>query len=203
MRQPARRRLQDLVFSIGAILASAAATSGAVLHDEDIDGDLSGDGLSPNRFALALGSNELLATSIRNDREYVRLTVPTGTILSSVVLTRYIGLDLIGFIGVQRGETFTEPSSGTNVANLLGWAHYGPVFGDLPRDYLSDIGMGPGAIGFTGALGANDYTFWIQQTGSVAVTYTFDFVVTIPAPGSIAGLAGLLALSARRRRQVS
>lgn len=182
---------------VSCIVASPAVA--VVVHDESLNGDLSNDRLIPTAYALALGTNSLVATSVSGDREYVRFTVPAGFQLSQVVLASYAGIDGTAFIGVQAGSTLTEPPTGTNVANLLGWTHFGPVPGNVGTDILDNMGVGAGAIGFVGALAAGDYTFWIQQTGANAATYQMDFIL-VPAPG-VAGLIGLAGVFASRRRR--
>lgn len=190
-------RMSALAVSVIAIALSAPA-SADVFHDESVDGDLSNDGLAPTAFALTLGKNSLLATSVQGDREYVALTIPVGMSLSKIILVSYDGLDETAFIGVQAGAQFTEPPTGTDVANLLGWTHFGTGMGNVGLDILPDIGGGPGAIGFTPPLGEGTYTFWIQQTGTSPATYQFDFVV-VPAPGA-AALLGIALVRSRRRR---
>ena len=62
------------------------------------------------------------------------------------------------------------------------------------------MGEAFGTIGFTGPLGAGDYTIWAQETNPAVDSWNLGFVVTqVPAPGVLAcfGLAGL---AGRRRR---
>jgi MYXO-CTERM domain-containing protein len=192
------RLVSFVVVGLLVVLAESPA-SAALLHDEGVDGDLSGDGLNPAHFDLSLGANSIIATSVSGDREYVNLTVPAGLELSAVNLVSYQGLDGTAFIAVQQGATFTESHIGTDVANLFGWSHFGPGVGNLGTDILDDIGQGPGAIGFTPPLSSGEYTWWMQQTGGNAATYQFDFVVT-PEPAALVLAALGLALVARRRR---
>lgn len=183
----------------GTIVIGALPASGDIFHNEAIQGDLSGNPAAPTAYTLPLGVNTLIATSVRNDLEYVALTIPAGRTLSSLMLASYTSVDPIAFIAVQSGAVFTEPPTGTNVANLLGWAHFGPAFGQVGTDILDDIGAGGGAIGFTPPLPAGTYTFWIQQTGTNSTDYQLDFVV-VPAPGVLGVSAAGFALAMRRRR---
>lgn len=183
---------------VGAAMAAASSAAVAgVIHDESMHGDLSDDRLNPTPLVLADGVNSLIATSQAGDREYVRFTVPAGRQLGAVNLTSYSGVDGTAFIAAQAGTSMTEPPTGTNVGNLLGWTHFGPGAGNLGDDILPAIGTGPGAIGFLPPLPEGEYTFWIQQIGSTS-TYQLDFV-SIPAPATLT--LGVLALGAAARRR--
>ncbi|MBK8914058.1 MAG: PEP-CTERM sorting domain-containing protein [Phycisphaerales bacterium] len=191
-------RKYRLGLSIGA--ACAALAHAGVLHDEAVDGDITGDRLNPLAFPLALGSNIIRATSNAGDREYVALTVPAGRSLDAVRLTAYAGEDEVAFIAVQAGGVITEDPGAPDVANLLGWTHFGPGAGLGPvSDLLPELAVGSGAIGFTPPLASGVYSFWIQQTGPSLVSYELDFVTT-PEPS-----AAILMLAAGgyllRRRQ--
>jgi hypothetical protein len=185
----------------GLVLGLTAGTATAdVLHDESVNGDLSGDRSVPTAYVLSQGTNSVIATSVSGDIEYIALTVPAGLQMQRLVLASYTGLDETAFIGVQSGPVFTEPPTGTNVANLLGWTHFGPALGHVGTDILDDLGAGPGSIGFTPPLGAGVYTFWIQQTGQNAATYQLDYSV-VPGPGALTALMAGVGLVARRRRK--
>jgi hypothetical protein len=200
-----RRATFTLLALLGLSFASVASADN---YNEGIDGDLSNNRLAPTVISLDPGSNTITATSVAGDPEYYTVNVPSGFQLSPVTLVSYVSLDSVAFVGLQSGTTFTEPATGTDVTQLLGWLHFGP--GLVGTDILDDIGLGPGAIGFTGPLPAGDYTFWSQQTGANATTYTFDLVLTaapsVPALSSrltlllCAGL-GLVLLMALRRRE--
>ncbi len=183
-----------------AVVAIGVPAGAIIVHDEGVNGDLSGNAAAPTALALALGTNSIIATSVRLDLEYVAVTVPAGLSLQSLVLSAYSGVDGTAFHAVQSGSVFTEPPSGTNVANLLGWSHFGPNVAPLGTDYLPLLAAGPGAIGFAPPLGSGTYTFWLQQTGLNAATYQFDFNV-VPSPGVGAAALGLGALAALRRRR--
>jgi len=182
-------------------LASGAQTARAVImHDESVHGDISNDRLNPTHHTLLLNANSLIATSIAGDREYIRLSVPAGLSLSAINVVSWQSVDLLGFIGVQSGTTFTEPPTGTNVANILGYGHFGPGAGNVGLDILPEISAGPGAIGFTPPLVAGEYTFWIQQTGPDPATYQLDFITT-PEPSALCLLLFGAATLLRDRRR--
>lgn len=187
-----------------AVVATSGARAG-IVWDESVSGDLSNDRLNPSNFTLHAGSNTLRATSGTvsgvSDREYVHFSLPSGTALSGLVLVSFAGTgDDSAFIGVQAGSVFTEPPTGTSVANILGYVHFGPNEGNVGLDVLPDMGSAFAAIGFTPPLTGSNYTFWIQQLGSPC-TYEFNFQVT-PTPGTtgLVGLAGFMLVGQRRRR---
>jgi hypothetical protein len=181
-------------------------------YNESIDGDLSNNRLAPTVIALDPGANTVTATSVAGDPEYYTINVPSGYSLSAVTLVSYVSADALAFVGIQSGTMFTEPPTGTNVTQLLGYTHFGTGNGTVGTDILDNMGAGAGAIGFVGALGAGDYTMWSQQTGASSTTYALEYQLTaVPAPvpalsASVAFLlcAGLgLVLVATRRRALA
>ena len=171
--------------------------------NEATDGDLSGDRLAPSALALTAGDNTVTGTTIVDDLDYLTVTVPAGFTLTEINLLSYVSIDDLAFIGMQAGSTFTQPATGTDVTQLLGWAHFGlPLDGSpLPSPYFDALGSSPGAIGFSGPLPAGPYTLWIQQANTVQVDYSWGLVVReggVPEPSSGAlALLGLTALLGR------
>jgi hypothetical protein len=153
---------------------------GATIWNESSQGDLSGNRNAPTTLVLSAGSNDLFATSQGGDLEYVTVNVPPGSSMTGLFLRTYTGFDQLAFLGMQRGTTFTESPSAPNVANLLGWTHFGPGAGNIGADMLPTIGMAFGTQGFTPPLSAGPYTLWLQQIGG-STSYQLDFVVSPPA----------------------
>jgi hypothetical protein len=183
-------RIRNLAVLLLLLPSTALATS----YDEGVNGDLSGNMAAPTSLVLTPGSNPVAGSTIAGDLDYLTISIPAA--LREIVLTQYDNLTTVSFIAVQSGTTFTEPPGTPNVANLLGWLHFGGGF--VGTDVQDDIGNGVGAIGFDGPLPAGDYTFWIQETAPYTATYAFDFVV-VPEPGSAAlALLGLAAVALRR-----
>ena len=173
-----------LAFFLLATTVVVAPTSvGAqdnVLHDEAADGEISGDAANPLAVDLAVGANVLSGSVQAGNIDYVTVNVPDGYELSGIDLLSYTGPS-VSFIGLQEGTQFTEPPNGTDVANLLGFHLFG---GEVGSDILGAIGQGQGTQGFTGSLGAGDYTFWIQETGG-EVDYSISLnVAEAPAAPS-------------------
>ncbi len=194
----------SLVLSLAIAIGGSASCFAVTIWNEAVKGNLSGNRLAPSSFTLATGDNDILGTvqgGASSKLDYVTLTVPVGTKMTHLDLVSYASTDQKGFIGVQTGTTFTEPATGTNVANLLGWTHFGPGAGNVGTDILPGMGLGAGAQDFTPPLPANQYTFWIQQIGATT-NFDFDFVVQpVPEPSSLVlielGSWGFLAAALR------
>ena len=129
-------------------------------YNEGDDGDLSGDRTAPTALALSTGQNRLVATSVRGDLEYVAITLPHGAQLEQLVVTSFVSTDPIAFAGIQAGAQFTEPNTGTDATKLLGYAHFGTGPNNVGTNILDEMGVGSGAIGFTGPLSGSVYESW-------------------------------------------
>jgi hypothetical protein len=157
----------------------------ATSWDESVSGDLSNNRLSPTHLTLTPGTNSITSTQVNansstGDIDYYWLTVPAGSQLTGINVVSTTTPSL-AFIAVQRGTTFTEPNQGTNVANLLGYTHFGPANGTVGANILAALGAGAGAIDFSPPLPAGDYTFWQQETSTTPTTSTLSFGVSAPA----------------------
>lgn len=145
-------------------------------YDEAVSGDITNDPTNPLELSLTEGTTTLSATTEDGDQEYVTVTIPEGFELDSIILESYSN-DNAAFIGVQEGDTFTEPlNESADPGNLLGYALFGGL-GRPGEDFLDDIGSGRNTQGFRGALPSGDYTFAIQQL-NVNSSYTIAFNVS-------------------------
>ncbi len=196
---------------LAAGVAAVSDARAAVAWDESVSGDLSNVGTSPTVVSLVPGSNLFLGTTGRTggviDRDYFTFTLPAGWQLDSLTVlpgTNFPeGETGTSFIAVQAGAQVTVNPTGNSSFGLLGWAHY--THNDIGTDILGTIGEGFGADGFTGALPAGTYAFWVQDGGTGTAHYRFDFSVSaVPEPATatalLAGLAVLAGGAARRRR---
>src|SRR5687768_13223068 len=143
-----RARIASLLLT--AVLFVPAVASSADWN-EGVNGDISGNRLAPSSLSLAPGENTIAGTTNAGDLDYLRIDVPGGYFLTHLNLVNFVSNDSLAFIAIQNGTTFTQPPTGTDVSQLLGWAHFGPAF---PVDYLPILGGSEGAIGFTGPLTA-------------------------------------------------
>jgi hypothetical protein len=189
------------LMSATAILVATTGAQAAVAWDESTQGDLSNVGASPTFVALSTGANQILGTTgnqgTGTDRDMFRVTVPAGFQLTSLqVLTSTTPLNL-GFLGIQSGSQITSTSSS---AALAGWTHY--TVADRGTNVLPRVGTGAGAIGFTGALGAGNYAFWIQDFDAGVSPYGFELTLAaVPEPSTAAVmLLGLVGIAGLRRR---
>jgi len=189
--------IATLLLSFG----TAVTASAAVIWDEAIDGSLSTDRNSPtNMGTLATGSNDLIGTTVSGISKFFSITIGSGSELSALIVEDWQSVDDLGFLGVVSGTPFTVDPASPNVTELLGYVHYGTL--DVGQNILSNLGSGPGSQGFTGALGAGTYSFWVRQGGPDPATWDLNFVASsVPEPSSALLLAvGLLVLNTRHRK---
>ena len=186
------------VFLAGvATFAASTSLLADVVWDEDVDGSLSTDRFNTTDFGeLSVGSNNMICDTQSGISKFFTFTIAEGDELSAIILDDWISNDDLGFLGVVTGDYFSVDPANPDITQLLGYVHHGETF--VGEDILPAMGQGPGSIGFTGALGPGDYSFWIRQGGAELTTQDLNFVVT-PTPGALA-LIGLAGISARRRR---
>jgi hypothetical protein len=205
-------RLFSRAIFIPLIAALGAGAFGGTVYDESVSGDLSNSGLSPTSLGtLNDGANDILGSTGRGtngvDTDYFVVTVPTGSVLSSITVlpgTQGGGTGL-SFIGVEAGSQVTVPTTATTAAGLLGWAHYSPA--DINTDILPRMGISTmGSDGFTPPLKPGQYASWIQELsadppGTAGFSYGFDLDVSaVPEPGSFVLAILVLILSASALR---
>ena len=180
------------------------------VYREAVSGDLSNSGLTPTVIPVSLGSNQIFGTTGRvtaTDRDYFTITVPTGLQIGQILELGGTAVgDAVSFFGIQRGSQVTLPTTATTADGLLGWTHYSPV--NTGTDILPELQIpAEGSAGFTGALPAGNYAFWIQDFGAGTFSYAFDIRLTAattasaPEPASYASaLLGALLLTFIIRR---
>ena len=188
------------IFAVSAAVACACSSAAMadIVWDEAIDGSLSTDRFNTtNMGALAVGSNDVIGTTVSGISKFFTITIAEGTELSALIVEGWESVDDLGFLGIVEGDFFDVDPANPDVTQLLGYAHYGTL--DVGQDILPTMGNGPGSQGFSAPLGPGDYSFWVRQGGADPATWDLNFVVT-PAPGALAllGLGGLFGASRRR-----
>jgi len=173
---------------IATLLCIPTASWAAFVYDESVDGDLSGDGLTPTVLAAGSGANSLTGSTISGDLDYFTFNIADGLTLDSIILVAFSSSDdnELAFMSVLSGPVFNVPPDITDPSDLLGWVHIGAFL--VGTDILDDLGRGSGAIGFTPPLPSGDYSFWIQQTGDEQVDYSLQFNVSgaaVPVPAAL------------------
>lgn len=192
-------RCVSVTVAASAALLLAAPALGQFGYDELVDGDITGDRAMPLSLLADIGVNTLSGTVVDGDRDYFSFEVPAGAELVAINLAEYDSPDFAAFLGVQTGSEITVDPDNPDSAPLLGYVLYGPM--TEGTDVLDDMGSAFGAIGFTGALPAGQYSFWNQQTGPDLTSFTLEFVIApVPAPAGLGVLAGAGLLASRRRR---
>lgn len=116
-----------------AVFSLPTTAKAVSLWNEDINGDLSDDGLNPTDLgALELGTNSLKATfnagTINPSPDYFTFEVPEGFVLEEIILRSFSSSPTsedIAFIGMQEGTVFDfeVPADRDSAAGLLGWSH--------------------------------------------------------------------------------
>ncbi|MDR9388791.1 MAG: hypothetical protein RI549_00325 [Wenzhouxiangella sp.] len=140
---------------------------------------LSSDPLAPSALAFDLGENVVQGQvdNPRNTRDIFTFAVPEGAQLTGVFLAEWsAGIDQ-GYVFIDDGDT-TVVASAETAGDFLGGAHvssslYAP--GDNLLDFLA-IAL-QGGVGFDAPLGPGQYSFTMQQTGSVPSRYALKFVI--------------------------
>ncbi|MFT7670034.1 MAG: hypothetical protein ACI8X5_002741 [Planctomycetota bacterium] len=164
---------------IAASIAALSMSTFANDYDESIDGDLSGDHLTPGMLNLTLGSNLVISTqqgpSFGLDVDYLTVNIPAGMRLAEVNVISYVSSFADAeFLGIQAGTPFTTPHDNTKASDLLGGIVYGSMH--IGTDILPAMGTLGGATGFTPPLSASAYTLWFNQGGDPTMV-TLEFVV--------------------------
>jgi len=182
----------------------AAAARGAI-WDEAVQGDLSGNRQAPSLLVLTPGTNTVTATTTSSapgpaDYEYLRLDVPAGEQIQSMVVRSYTGGGAgATYMVLQRGTTFTQPPADALRYDLLGHVRFSHVHQNIGIDLLPSMGKFPTASGFTPPLPDGSYTLFIETAGDTP-TYQLDVIVT-PEPNGVAAVAAAGGLALLRRRR--
>lgn len=193
--------MRRLTFSFALFaLASTAAPAAFLNYNEVSDGDLSSNPLVPTLLSVELGSNFIDGSVDYRDRDYFTLALPDGAHLSAIRLLASTGSEGT-FLSFQSGSTFTEPPSGADLRNLLGYASF--FHSDIGKDLLQTLGSAAEAIGFQDAPSGQTFTFWLDQANPAAANYKLEFIITndIPSPGTFAILATAIAIAFPRSRR--
>lgn len=204
------RTASRFVASCAAALGAMSAQAGGYTEGPD----LSNNRLAPTVVPVDPGSNLVTGTmgytGVVLDRDFFSITVAPGLQLAALVLKP--GTVVGGgasFLGMQAGPAITvDPDTISSGAALLGWHIYSSA--DIGTNILPAMGGGPDKIGFSGALPAGTYSFWVQELAPSfpgepfpPFPYAFDLQITaVPEPASallmLLGGAGLLLRSRRR-----
>jgi hypothetical protein len=204
----------SVLMSLSLGLGSSAF--GGTLWNSEENGPLSTSGLAPTALGpMTLGSNDVFATTGSNattgvvQLNYFVVTVPVGFALGSLIElpgTQVGGA--VSFIGMEAGAQVTVSPDATTAMGLLGWTHYGPKNTNI--DILPAMAIpAEGSSGFTGPLGAGQYSFWIQELSPGTFPFGFDLelVSAVPEPGtftmSLIGLATLVPVLLHRYRRAA
>ena len=182
-------------------LVSPALAQG-IIHDEAVDGDLSGVSPSPTAVVLGLGTNTIVGSlgpaggvggaTNGQDADIFTFTLGAGQTVTSIVTTRS-GPGSQSFIGYSNSIGF---AAFTDAATLSTALDSGSLF--------SNGTPSPNALagGIPVTLGAGDHTFILQETVTTNdYTISFEVASVVPEPSSAALLGGLAMVGFIRRRR--
>jgi hypothetical protein len=155
----------------------AVPASAAIVHDENVHGDLSSSEAAPTPLAFVVGSNEIIGfvNGSPLDRDYITFTIAPGFSLSHIYL-RAFSPDNIAFASLNAGATSFVPS-GATIGSFLSGIH---VFGtDLNTDLLGPFDTRSVTTNSLPApnLPPGTYSFLMQQTSALLQSYRLEFVV--------------------------
>lgn len=179
----------------------AHSAMGAVVWNETVNGDLSGDSQAPTPLSFALGENTIQGSMGRDepilpiDRDIFTVTLAPGQQLTSIRVDSLEGSGGGGsFYAVGPGTQINLSDPATHLSNTL-LNQSGEVLDDLVHNPFQ------GGTGISGPLGPGTYTFWFQETSAV-IGYSMTYTV-VPEPGVLgvvaAGLCGAIAVWRRCR----
>lgn len=198
------RRTRPLFRKIWALCLAGTLSAPALgaNYFEFVSGDLSDDPAQPTVIAVDAGDNRIGGQTIDfpTDADIFTLVVPPGLEITTVSLTEFRLLsspsDGGSLVALEAGGQITDLNSSENLRGfVIAGVASGTQVGD---DLLDDLGGG--------TLGAGEWTFWVQNTGSVTEYELNAFAeaatlppvdpgprVTVPVPGlGPAGLAVLM-----------
>lgn len=189
--------IRILKFTPLVFLLLIGIANGDVVHDESVDGDLSGAFASPTALNFSVGDNTIIGdigtngnggATNGNDADYFTIVVEAGETLDSINVDSRSGAGQ-SFFAYTAGSAFTGQGGGDIDGSVL--------FSNSSGEVLDDL------LGAPGSLGPGSYSFWIQETATGVVDYQFTFRVTsaVPEPSTL-GVLGLMLIgtTARRRR---
>jgi hypothetical protein len=230
-----KRRLGTLTLAAALVLTVGAWDAGAAtilvtatVSDRGFD-DFPWDGLSAGVFGnpgviqiTTPPVNTLIGTEERSAVEFPLATIPTGSVIDSVILQLTPTFQNIGLGAGSVGAVHGYPGDGviqvadlndsTLVASLVGPTPDGPLMFALPASWLQSLvdAASPFAgLMFKGIPGPTAVTYDFQSAFSgvpvaerptLAVEYHAGEVPVVPEPGTIIMLGSGLALAAVRRR---
>ncbi len=163
------------------LLGLAASAHAATIWDESVNGPLSTDPLAPTPISFSVGSNVIKGSCGNVNaqvRDYITFTIPAGYLMTAANLLVYTP-ENTGFCALNEGSTSVVPAN-PNIGFWLAGTHLDPTF--VGSDLLDAMST---ASVTTESLAASElppltYTFVIQQTSPLIMTYEMEWVLQGP-----------------------
>ena len=175
-----------------AFFISLLLTTAAFSINYDEPPELSGSPTLPTQLGtLTNGSNVVSGRIGFGDRDCFTFVVPSGSVLTNLIVVTYNGILDLGSIYLDAGATSQVPFPG-NSSNFLGGLNFS--FTESGTDILDDLASGLlGTTGFSTPLGAGVYTIVFTDVEAFNNTYALDFVIAGGGGGGGTGLVTIVA----------
>ena len=192
-QQSTKIALRTLAFAM--LTCVSQFSSGGLIYDEAVSGDLSDLFLAPTLLSVTPGSNEVKMTLDQLNQDVFTFTVAPGHQLAAITLTDFEILTPISFgnmvvLGIDNGNVMgTSPLDWLALASIGG---SGSTIGDNLIGHLPSSFFGPG-----------DYSFLAGDAAEGSARLALDFQI-VPAPSTLSLLliSAICFLSNHKRGRV-
>ena len=180
------------LISSAILLSVCSAANAAVVWNENVDGDFSNSGATPDLVVLSLGDN-VISGSVdafgvygADHNDFFTFSLAAGQAVTAIEVLS-LGNAASGFIGIDKGSAYVNyPNS-----QSWGWTFFQAA--DVSNNILPRMGASNGK--FVDNLTAGDYSIWLDA--GVQYDYSINVVVSnvVPIPAAVwlfgSALAGL------------
>jgi len=180
---------------VSVLITTVYQTKGALMHIEEVNGELSDDYQNPTVFNLTEGSNQISGTLLGSgfDQDFFTLNVAAGLEITEFNIISYFSntANNGSFVGVQPGSTLSHSPAEIQADDqiAINFLLFSSALVDDTDDppILSRLTVG-NPLGGVDTLTEGSYAFWLNETGDGS-EWTLEFVVeSVPEPSTISFL---------------